>query len=231
MAFSIVGFFCYDPFMAEKEFGSQIGLDGGNWVGKSTQLNLLTTALIKKFGPDNIVTTQVLGGTELSQELRKLMLSQRFGDQTPDLAVWLASASMFSVTREVVYPARTAGKHVLTDRTHLSMEAFQAIVGGANRSLLTGLEHWSMGSVRPNLVVILDVPVEIAIIRRAIDITDSFELKEKTFHEAVRKAYIELSQVYPGSVRLINGVGSIQEVHLRILSTLNDFFTWNLKAV
>jgi dTMP kinase len=178
--------------------GRFITLEGGEAVGKSTLARRLHARLAEL--SVEAVLTREPGGAPGAEALRRLLL------QPPDGVVWspLAEALLFSAARvdhlaNTIEPALAAGRWVICDRFADSTRAYQAASHPEMVESISALERIAVGSRRPDLTVILDLPVEMARERlraRGGD-PDSFEQRSLGFHEAVRQRFLDIAREEP----------------------------------
>jgi dTMP kinase len=174
-----------------------ISLEGGDGSGKSTQIARLVAALNKR-GIATLATREP-GGSPGAEEIRKLVLTGepgRWDVMTETLLMFAARAD--NVAR-AIKPALAAHKWVICDRFTDSTYAYQGAGGGLARETIRRLETLALGDFRPDLTLILDVPVDIGIARthgRAHDET-RFEKFNSDFHERLRQAYLSIARRDP----------------------------------
>ena len=181
--------------------GRFIVLEGGDAVGKSTQIGFLA-AWLEERGVPHVVTRQP-GGTRLGLRLRQLVLDPSMGHVAPRCEALIYAADKAQHVAEVVEPAIAEGKVVVSDRYVDSMIAYQ----GAGRSLdkdeVAGIADWATGGLRPDLTVLLDVAVEAAVGAKA-DL-DRVESAGHDFHERVRGHFRDLAAADPDRYVVLPG--------------------------
>jgi dTMP kinase len=128
---------------------------------------------------------------------------------------FLFMASRAELTTKVVAPALAAGKAVVADRYLLANVVYQGHAGGLDPKLL-----WEMGTIatdglEPDLTLVLDLAVNSALARRAGG-ADRVESRDSTYHERVRAGFLAEAQKRPNSIRVVEAVGSIADLHERI---------------
>ena len=185
--------------------GHFITLEGGEGTGKSTLLAALRARL--EAAGQTVVQTREPGGTELAETIRNLVL------HPPEGQVWssMAEALLMNAARtdhleKCIRPALARGAWVLCDRFADSTRVYQSVQGGVSVDVLKLLEDSVLGETRPELTLVLDAPVEQAAGRRAArGVTgDAFELRDNTFHEAVRQAFIGIARGEPDRCVLLD---------------------------
>jgi len=171
------------------------GIDGS---GKSTLIDSLAE-LLKQKAQQSIITREP-GGTPLAEELRQILL--RIGDDSPvpRSELFLYEASRAQHVDQLIKPALDSGKWVLCDRFTASSVAFQSFGRGLPLKEVEMLNEFAIDSCRPELTVLLDLPVEESLKRRTkredqsgVE-ADRFEREEQVFHQKVRDGYLNLAK-------------------------------------
>ncbi|GFZ82434.1 thymidylate kinase [Pseudohongiella nitratireducens] len=204
--------------------GRFLTLEGGEGVGKSTNIQFITQ-LLKKQGIDCLVTREP-GGTELAEKIRELLLSDHsepVGELTELLLVFAARAQHL---QQKIKPALAAGKWVLCDRFTDATFAYQGAGRGLNRDVIAALEALVQGELRPDLTVLLDIDPAIGLARAGqCGTPDRFEKEKLTFFERVRKGYQERADAEPGRFLVIDASAPLsevqEEIERRLLLSLN----------
>jgi dTMP kinase len=165
-----------------------IAFEGGEASGKSTQAARLATVL-------GAVLTREPGGTEIGVRVRELLLDPSTGDVDPRAEALLMAADRAQHVAEVVRPALAAGRHVVTDRFMGSSIAYQGHGRGLDVEEIRRLSEWATAGVAPDLVVLLDVPVEVAAERLAAlpGRPDRLERDAADFHRRVLDGFRSLA--------------------------------------
>ncbi len=166
------------------------GPEGG---GKSIHLRHLAK-ILQELGYV-VVTTREPGGTPEGAVIRHLLLENRSIKLLGITEMFLFSASRAQQVRKVIRPALNAGKIVLSDRSYFSSFAYQGYGRKQSLTRLKKLTEIAMGRTIPNLVILLDVPVEIVIARKN-DQGEITRLEEESFpfHERVRQGYLKMAE-------------------------------------
>lgn len=198
-----------------------ITLEGGEGVGKSTQLKALHAALNER-GVDCVLTREP-GGSEGAEAIRSLLLS---GDE----ARWSAEseALLFATARadhveKTIRPALETGKWVLSDRFLDSSLAYQGGAGGLGIERVRELYRFACGEFLPDrtLVLILDEGGERARARDS-EGADRIGGRSADYHHKVETAFRIIAAEEPERVRLVDASGSPEEVTQRLLDNLED---------
>jgi dTMP kinase len=193
--------------------GVFIAFEGGEGSGKSTQVDLLASALIGD-GWDVVVTREP-GATEVGERIRSLLLDRQSASGpsgvvlAPRAEALLYAADRAHHVASVVRPALANGSIVISDRYIDSSLAYQ----GAGRTLpveeVSWLSAWATGGLQPDLVVLLDIDPTVGLDRVADrGAADRLESENATFHERVRFAFLDLATKDPRSYLVVDANGS-----------------------
>jgi dTMP kinase len=204
--------------------GFFITFEGGEGAGKSTQIARLAERL-RREGED-VVTTREPGGSEGAEALRHILLSgaaRSAGD--PALEPVLFAAARADHVETLIRPALDAGRTVVCDRFHDSTRVYQGLAG-VDSDLIELLERVAVGSIVPDLTIVLDVPVEIGIARarerRGEEEADRFEAEGPEVHRRRRDAFLELAQREPQRCVVVDGSRAVDEIAKEIAFIVAD---------
>lgn len=187
--------------------GKFITLEGVDGAGKSTHLAGIAD-LLRECGKEVIVTREP-GGTALGESLRHLLLTLPMHIETETLLMFAARREHIA---QVIAPALAAGRWVLSDRFTDATYAYQGKGRGMPDEKIAALERWVQDALRPDLTLILDVPVEVARSRLDKNRADRFEHEDHEFFRRVRAGYLERAAEDPGRVRVVDGSRPVDEV-------------------
>lgn len=170
--------------------GLFITLEGGEGAGKTTAMTAIEAAL-REAGVD-LLSTREPGGTALGESLRRCLLEPSTEPVAPMAELLMIFAARAQHLHERILPALHEGRWVLCDRFTDASFAYQ----GAGRQLGTApvaaLESMVQGELRPDVTIVMDVPVEIGMDRaRGRGVLDRFEQEDLEFFERVRASYLE----------------------------------------
>lgn len=204
--------------------GRFVTFEGGEGAGKSTQIKLLAERL-DATGLRTVVTREP-GGSPGAEIMRHLVLSgmgKLLGSATESL---LFAAARADHVKLVIEPALERGSWVLCDRFADSTRAYQGYAGQVDPKFLDALERVTIGNLKPDLTIILDLPVEIGI-RRAAErrgkgAPDRFEGEAVEFHQKLRDAYRQIAEHEPDRCVLIDAEGEPVIVAGRVWTALRD---------
>lgn len=173
--------------------GKFITVEGTEGVGKTTNIEFIQQWLSNN-GIDYVATREP-GGTPLAEQLRELLLQPRDEPVNQEAELLMVFAARAQHLNQVIIPALQAGKWVLCDRFTDATYAYQG--GGRQMDVQTiaTLETLVQKSLRPDAVLLLDIPVEIGLERaRGRGALDRFEQEDLAFFERVRSAYLQRAQ-------------------------------------
>jgi dTMP kinase len=199
--------------------GKFITLEGGEGVGKTTNLAFIKDYLQQHNIP--VVVTREPGGTVLAEKIRYLLLdkdSEAISEQAELLLIFAARAQHI---KHVIEPALAQGEWVLCDRFTDATYAYQG--GGRNMRISTieWLENLVQGTLRPDLTLLLDAPVEIGIERaKKRGVFDRFEAEKISFFEHVRRAYLLQAELYPERIKLIKANQPLIDVQRALVNVI-----------
>ena len=197
-------------------------LDGIDGSGKSTHLETMREWFERRGMP--VLFTREPGGTPLGEELRRLLLSpdSRVGLRTETLLMFAARRQHLE---DVILPALDKGIHVVSDRFTDATFAYQGGGRGIPAADIEVLENWVQGSLRPNLTLLLDVPLEVSFERIVGSREkDRFEQEEAEFFARVRRAYLDRAAAHPQRYRVIDSNQSREEVRAAVEAALQAHF-------
>lgn len=189
-----------------------ITFEGVEGCGKSTQ----SRALAEVLGPGTVLTCEP-GDTPLGQSIRELVLGHKHNDMAPEAEALLYFADRAQHVTQVVRPALTAGRTVISDRYTDSSLAYQGYGRGLDLALLRSLHALATGNLTPDLTVFLDVPVVEGLRRvRRRGEHDRLESEVRAFHDRVLEGYRALIAQEPGRWVVVNGRGAPDAVARRV---------------
>ncbi len=187
--------------------GRLIALEGREASGKSTQAEILAQRL-------GAVLTREPGGTALGERIRSLLLDPEATALDPRAEALLMAADRAQHVTETILPALDTGRHVVTDRYSHSSLAYQGHGRGLPVEEVGRVSDWATGGLSADLVVLVDVPADVARRRRVG--SDRFELEDQAFHRRVADGYHQLAAEDPELWRVVDGTGTVEEVAARV---------------
>ncbi len=204
--------------------GKFISFEGGEGSGKSTQIKLLAQRL--EAAKLRAILTREPGGSPGAEIIRHLVLSGMGKLLGPEAETLLFAAARDDHVRTVIEPALTQGTWVLCDRFSDSTRAYQGRLGNVDPGVLNAMQRVTIGDLKPDLTIILDVPVEIglkrAAARRGDGAPDRFEAEDIDFHQGLRDAYRQIAAEDPERCVLIDATASPDIVAAQVWTALRD---------
>ena len=199
--------------------GLFITLEGGEGAGKSTQMAYVPQ-LIEAAGKTLQVTREP-GGTDLSEQIRGLLLDHRQTAMDSDTELLLMFAARAQHLAQLIRPALAKGEWVLCDRFTDATYAYQGGGRGIDLSRIAQLEEWVQGSLRPDMTLLLDLPVDEGMARAGQrGELDRFEREQQAFFERVRQTYRDRAEAEPERFRIIDASKDIAQVQQQIAAVL-----------
>jgi dTMP kinase len=210
--------------------GRFISFEGGEGSGKSTQIKKLAERL--EAAKLRVIVTREPGGSPGAEVIRHLVLSGMGKLLGAEAETLLFAAARDDHVRTVILPALSQGTWVLCDRFSDSTRAYQGKLGKVAPAVLNAMERVTIGDLKPDLTIILDVPVEVglkrAAARRGQGAADRFESESIKFHQELREAYREIAAASPERCVLIDATADPNTVAAHIWTALrNRFFAAN----
>ncbi|WP_213775145.1 dTMP kinase [Bradyrhizobium sp. dw_78] len=204
--------------------GRFITFEGGEGAGKSTQIKTLAEHL--NAAKLRTLVTREPGGSPGAEIIRHLLLSGMGKLLGPDAETLLFAAARDDHVRSVIQPALSQGTWVLCDRFSDSTRVYQGKLGHVAPAVLNALERVTIGDLKPDLTIILDVPVEVglqrAAARRGAGVADRFESEDVRFHRELREAYRQIASREPQRCVLIDADADPATVATAVWSAVRD---------
>jgi dTMP kinase len=187
--------------------GVFITFEGGEGAGKTTQLRALADWLGRVGVP--LVTTREPGGTPGAEAIRDLVLGGAVDAWSGGVEALLMTAARLDHVERLIEPALADGRWVLSDRFVDSTRVYQGIAGGLGVERIDALHALFLATARPDLTILLDLPVEAGLGRRAEAGGGSrFEAKGRGFHERVRAGFRALAEAAPERFFVVDATAS-----------------------
>ena len=209
--------------------GKFITIEGGEGVGKSTQMAGLRDLLVSR-GLE-VVMTREPGGTERAEKIRALFLESAVEPMPPICELLLVFAGRSTHLSNLIVPALTRGAWVICDRFTDATYAYQGGGRGLDTGQIATLEQLVQGDLRPDLTLLLDAPADVASARahdrnRQRGHADRFELEQLEFFRRVRATYLQRAGQEPQRFCIIDAAppadvvakAIAEAVHSRLLS-------------
>ncbi|EDL50308.1 dTMP kinase [Erythrobacter sp. SD-21] len=201
--------------------GKFIAFEGGEGMGKSTQARLLRDALEQR--GIEVELTREPGGTPGAEAIREMLLhppGEGWGAQAE--ALLFAAARADHVAR-LIRPAVEAGRWVVCDRFLDSSRAYQGSAGELGDEQVRKLHEIGTGGLLPDLTIVIGAhsdEVSARLRARDGDTSDAIGGRDETYHRSVNKAFERFAEEEPNRFARIDGSGSIEDVHVRIMTAL-----------
>lgn len=203
--------------------GRLITLEGGEGAGKSTVLAHVREQLTAA-GFDPLLTREP-GGTAAGEAIRAVLLDPAYRGLCAESELLLMFAARAQLVRELVRPALAAGRWVLSDRFTDASFAYQGGGRGQPIDRIAELERWAADGLRPDLTLLLDLPVEQGLARAGArgGGADRIEQEHTMFFDRVRAAYRERAAAEPQRFRLIDAGRPLAEVLQQVAAAVAAF--------
>jgi dTMP kinase len=208
--------------------GKFITIEGGEGVGKSTQISALRDLLVASGYP--VVVTREPGGTRRAERIRELLLETNEEAMPPVCELLLMFAARSTHIENVIRPALQRGIWVICDRFTDATYAYQGGGRGMDMEQIKMLEDWVQQDLRPDLTLLLDAPVAVGARRAAArneqrGITDRFEHEQLIFFERVRAVYLERAAAEPHRFAMIDASADRDVVTAAIRSAIEPLLS------
>ena len=198
-----------------------ITFEGIDFCGKSTQIELLKSYLLK-----NKKKVQVLrepGGTEISEKIRTMLLDKENSKMLMEAEFLLFSASRAQLVSEKIRPYLDEGIYVISDRFHDSSTAYQGYGRRISIEVILSIHKLAIGNTIPDITFFIDIPVEIAEQRRQEKLSEQLDRIENSnmdFYSRVRKGYFELAKK-ENRFRILDGIDNVENIHEKIINEID----------
>lgn len=201
-----------------------ITLEGGEGTGKSTQLALLIERLRAK-GIDAVATREP-GGSTGAEDIRALLVKGDPGRWAPMTEALLHGAARTDHVERLIRPALDQGQWVVSDRFADSTLAYQGHAQGLGADVISALQDIVIGDFKPDLTLILDLPVAVGLARAAgrANGEDRYERMGVEFHERLRRAFLEIAGGEPKRCIVIDADATPDAVAGAIWSVVAERF-------
>jgi dTMP kinase len=217
--------FCIAVIFEENMFITFEGIEGS---GKSTQIEHLMAKLKSK--SIDCIATREPGATGIGEKIRAILLDSVNSAMVSTTELLLYEADRAQHVHEVITPALEAKKVVISDRFCDATTVYQGYARGLDLKQIKKLHNLVLGSLRPDLTLVLDLPVRQGLDRawRRIEAQtddlreDRFEKEALSFHEKVRQGYLALAQQEPRRFHIIDASGDPESIHQEVLRIVMD---------
>jgi dTMP kinase len=205
-----------------------ISFEGIEGSGKTSHVRS-TAGFLREKGHDCVITREP-GGTRIGEKIRAILLDPLSKDMDPLTELLLYTADRAQHISECVLPLLAAGKTVLCDRYFDATIAYQGYARGIDIGLLEKMHCLLFENLKPDLTILLDLPVEMGLARAWKQINQGARCYEETrfeeemlsFHKKVRSGYLEMARLEPKRFCVIDASGKEKDVREKIIKTLSD---------
>jgi len=203
--------------------GRFITFEGPEGAGKTTQAARLEATLRMRGLP--VLATREPGGTALGERIREVLLAPSTEAIDPLADALLFNAARRQLVAEVIEPALAAGTTVICARFADSTRAYQGYGGGLPLAELGRLEAVATGGLRPDRTILLDLPVEIGLARKAPDDRTRFETSyDLSFHQRVRNGFMAMAAAEASRFVVIDASGDPEDIARRVVRAVDPLF-------
>jgi dTMP kinase len=209
--------------------GKFITFEGIEGSGKTTQIRAMGDFLRRRH--ISFLVTEEPGGTPLGRKIRKILLNRGTFELSDKAELLLFSAARAQHVKDIIVPALKEGKVILCDRFSDATIAYQGFGRGFSLDFIRLLNEFSTNGIRPDLTIVLDLPVKIGV-KRAMERIfqkkeeepeDRFEREHLSFHEKIRKGYLSLAKHAPERFRIIDALKDIETVQKEVQFHVMEF--------
>jgi dTMP kinase len=203
--------------------GRFITFEGPEGAGKTTQAARLEATLRAR--GVSVLATREPGGTALGERIREVILAPSGEAIDPLADALLFNAARRQLVAEVIEPALAAGTTVICARFADSTRAYQGYGGGLPLAELDRLEAVATGGLRPDRTILLDLPVEIGLARKAPDDRTRFETSyDLSFHQRVRNGFMAMAAAEATRFVVIDASGDPEDIARRVVRAVDPLF-------
>ena len=206
--------------------GRFITFEGGEGGGKSTQSALLGQRLTA--AGHTVIRTREPGGSPGAEDIRALLVTGEPDRWSPLTETLLMYAARRDHIERVIEPALARGDWVICDRFADSTRAYQGAGGGAPDALIAALEQHMLGAARPDLTLILDLPVDVGLSRAAARDSQAetrFEAKGSAFHQRLRDRFLAIAAAEPRRCVVIDATAALDAVAAAVWTAVSERLT------
>jgi dTMP kinase len=202
--------------------GKFITVEGIEGAGKTSCMQVVTEVI--EHQGINAIHTREPGGTDLGEDLRSLLLGHKHTGMSDDAELLMMFAARAEHIVQKIQPALDDGKWVLCDRFTDATYAYQGYGRGIPLEKIAGLENWVQGELRPDLTLLMDLPVEVGMERAGKrSAPDRFESEAWDFFERIRQGYLSIAAEQPSRVKVIDASQDLPDVQAQVRVAIEDF--------
>jgi len=202
--------------------GKFITIEGIEGAGKTTCIQVVTEVTERQ--GISAIHTREPGGTDLGEDLRNLLLGHKHTGMSDDAELLMMFAARAQHIAQKIQPALDVGKWVLCDRFTDATYAYQGYGRGIPLQKISDLENWVQGALRPDLTLLMDLPVEVGMERAGKrSAPDRFESEAWDFFERIRKGYLSIAAEQPSRVKVIDASQDLANVQVQVRAAMEAF--------
>jgi len=202
--------------------GKFITIEGIEGAGKTTCIQVVTEVTERQ--GISAIHTREPGGTDLGEDLRNLLLGHKHTGMSDDAELLMMFAARAQHIAQKIKTALDDGKWVLCDRFTDATYAYQGYGRGIPLEKIASLENWVQGALRPDLTLLMDLPVEVGMERAGKrSAPDRFESEAWDFFERIRKGYLSIAAEQPSRVKVIDASQDLANVQAQIRAAMEAF--------
>ena len=202
--------------------GKFITIEGIEGAGKTTCIQVVTEVTERQ--GISAIHTREPGGTDLGEDLRNLLLGHKHTGMSDDAELLMMFAARAQHIAQKIKPALDVGKWVLCDRFTDATYAYQGYGRGIPLQKISDLENWIQGALRPDLTLLMDLPVEVGMERAGKrSAPDRFESEAWDFFERIRKGYLSIAAEQPSRVKVIDASQDLANVQVQVRAAVEAF--------
>lgn len=206
--------------------GMFVTIEGIEGAGKSTAVSCVAE-WFAEHGYD-VLCSREPGGTPVAEDIRRILLTANEEELAEPAELLLMFAARAQHVARGIRPALESGRVVVCDRFTDSTRAYQGAGRGIDSGVIESLAAYAEQGVRPDLTLLLDLPVEIgmarAAARRGTSSQDRFEREAHAFFERIRAGFLRIAAADAARIRLVDAQAPIGQVQAHIRSILDDRF-------
>ena len=201
--------------------GIFISMEGPDGAGKSTQIALLKDYLSTK-GYDIIITREP-GGTSISEKIRNIILDKNHKEMADNTELLLYTAARAQLVEEVIKPALSSGKAVISDRFVDSAAVYQGIARNMGIDEVYAVNEYALQGLMPDVTIMLLLSAEEGIRRKKCQADlDRMEAEGLEFHRKVVDGYRILAERFPERIASIDATKDVQTIHKEMIAIIED---------
>jgi len=201
-----------------------VTFEGGEGSGKSVQARALYKRLSQSVIP--VLLTHEPGGTPFGNKIGRWLKWTEVKDVSPLTELLLFNASRAQLISEVIRPGLKKGTAVICDRYTDSTTAYQSYGRGLDLAMVEMINNTAAQGLKPDLAVLMDIPVEEGLARKRVKKQDRFEQEDIAFHQRVRDGFLKLAASDPERWLVVDARQPRAEIREIIWQKVSQFDSW-----